>query len=127
LFRCLWLNAVTGYLAEIASFTNVEPSKMIDYQEKRDFYRMNMDCSAEYSVNGSGEKGEAIVKDLSSGGLLLWVKQELKPGSEVSIFLQPGSDITPPLNAKVEVIRCDPIENEQDTYAAACSMIEILD
>jgi hypothetical protein len=109
------------------SFTNVEPSEMIDYKEKRDFYRMIMDCSAEYSVNGSGEKGEAIVKDLSSGGLLLWVKEEVKPGSELSILLQPGSDITPPLNAKVEVIRCDPIEEEQDTYAAACSMVEILD
>jgi hypothetical protein len=100
---------------------------MIDYKEKRDFYRMAMDCTAEYKVNGSGKKSEAIVKDLSSGGLLLWVKQEIKPGSQVSVMLQPGSDITPPLNAKVEVIRCDPLESEDDTYAAACSMVEILD
>ncbi len=100
---------------------------MIDYKEKRDFYRMAMDCTAEYKVNGSGKKSKAVVKDLSSGGLLLWIKQEVKPGSQISIMLQPGSDITPPLNAKVEVIRCDPLANEEGTYAAACSMIEILD
>jgi len=99
---------------------------MIDYKEKRDFYRMALDCSAEYKVNGSGDKSEAIVKDLSSGGLLLWIKQEVKPGSEVSIYLQPGKDITPPLNAKAEVVRCDQVEDEQDTYAAACSIIEIM-
>ncbi len=100
---------------------------MIDYKEKRDFYRMTMDCTAEYKVNGSGKTSEAIVKDLSSGGLLLWVKQEIKPGSQISIELKPVKDITPPMNARAEVVRCDPLENEQDTYAAACSMIEILD
>jgi hypothetical protein len=100
---------------------------MIDYKEKRDFYRMAMDCTAEYKVNGSGKKSEAIVKDLSSGGVLLWIKQEVKPGSKISIMLKPGSDITPPLNAKLEVVRCDLLDDDKDTYAAACSMIEILD
>jgi hypothetical protein len=100
---------------------------MIDYKEKRDFYRMSMDCTAEYKVNGSSKKSEAIVKDLSSGGVLLWIKQEVKPGSQISIEVKPGKDITPPLNARVEVVRCDPLENEQDTYAAACAMLEILD
>ncbi|MEJ2530001.1 MAG: PilZ domain-containing protein [Gammaproteobacteria bacterium] len=100
---------------------------MMGYKEKRDFFRMTMDCTAEYKVNGSGKKSKAIVKDLSSGGLLLWIKQKVKPGSHISIELKPGKDITPPLNAKVEVVRCDPLENEKDTYAAACSMIEIMD
>ncbi len=100
---------------------------MMEYQEKRDFYRMTMDCTAEYKVNGSGKMSKGILKDLSSGGLLLWIKEEVKPGSQISVLLKPGKDITPPLNAKVEVVRCDPLENEKDTYAAACSMIEILD
>lgn len=114
-------------LVEIASFIILEQSTMIEYEEKRDFYRMALDCTAEYKVNGSGKKGKAIVKDLSSGGLLLWIKQEVKPGSQVEIMLKPGKDITPPLHAKVEVVRCDPLEDEKETYAAACSMIEILD
>jgi hypothetical protein len=99
---------------------------MIDYQEKRDFFRMPVDCTAEYKVNGSSEASEAVVKDLSSGGILLWIKQEVKPGSKISVELKPVKDITPPLNARVEVVRCDPLENEEHTYAAACSMVEIL-
>ncbi len=100
---------------------------MMEYTEKRDFHRMTIDSTAQFQINGSGKMDEAIVKDLSSGGILLWIKQKVKPGSELSIVIQPGKDITPPLHAKVEVIRCDPIEEGSDTYAAACSMLEILD
>ncbi len=100
---------------------------MIEYMEKRDFHRMALDCTAKIQVNGSGETDEAMVKDLSSGGILLWIKRQVEPGSQLSIKLQPGTDITPPLRAKAEVIRCDPVDEEPDTFAAACSMIEILD
>lgn len=100
---------------------------MMEYTEKRDFHRMAIDSTAQFQINDSGKMDEAIVKDLSSGGILLWTKQEVEPGSQLSILLQPGTDITPPLHAKAEVIRCDPLEEEPDTFAAACLMIEILD
>ncbi|MCP3669155.1 MAG: PilZ domain-containing protein [Gammaproteobacteria bacterium] len=100
---------------------------MMEYTEKRDFYRMALDCTAKFQINGSGEMDEAMVKDLSSGGILLWIKQQVEPGSQLSIQLQPGTDLTPPLHAKAEVMRCDPVEEEPDTFAAACSMVEILD
>jgi len=100
---------------------------MVEYKEKRDFHRMEIDRTAQFRINGSGEMNEAVVKDLSSGGILLWIKQQVEPGNQLSIMLQPGTDITPPLHAKTEVIRCDPIDEEPDTFAAACSMIEILD
>ncbi len=99
---------------------------MKEYAEKRDFHRMEIDSTAQIQINGSGEMDEAIVKDLSSGGILLWIKQKVQPGSQISILIEPGKDITPPLHAKVEVIRCDPIEEGSDTFAAACSMVEIL-
>jgi hypothetical protein len=100
---------------------------MMEYKEKRDFHRMAIDRTARFQVNSSGEMNEAMVKDLSSGGILLWMKQQVEPGSQLSIMLQPGTDITPPLHARAEVIRCDPVDQEPDTYAAACSMLEILD
>ena len=100
---------------------------MMEYKEKRDFHRMAIDSTAQFQVNGSGEMNEAVVKDLSSGGILLWIRQQVEPGSQLSILLHPGKDITPPLHAKAEVIRCDPVDEESDTFAAACSMLEILD
>jgi len=98
---------------------------MMEFKEKRDYHRMAIDRSAQFKVKGSGEVGEAIVKDLSSGGILLWTRQQVKPGSKLSIVLQSGTDLTPPLHAKAKVIRCDPVDEEPDTYAAACTMIEI--
>lgn len=100
---------------------------MMEYTEKRDFHRMEIDSTAQIQINGSGKTDEAIVKDLSSGGILLWIKQKVDPGCQLSIMLQPGTDITPPLHATVEVIRCDPLAEGSDTFAAACSMIEILE
>ncbi len=100
---------------------------MMEYKEKRDFYRMKIDHTAQFQVNGSGEMTEATVKDLSSGGILLWMGQQVEPGSQLSILIQPVKDITPPLHAKAEVVRCDPVEEEPDTFAAACTMLEILD
>lgn len=100
---------------------------MREYREKRDFYRMAIDHTAQFQISGSGEMKQAVVKDLSSSGILLWIKQQVEPGSQLSIQLHPVNDITPPLHAKAEVIRCAPVDDEPDTFAAACSMVEILD
>ncbi|MCP4992996.1 MAG: PilZ domain-containing protein, partial [Gammaproteobacteria bacterium] len=42
---------------------------MLDYSEKRSFPRMTVDCAAHYQVDGSDQEGQAIVKDLSAGGV----------------------------------------------------------
>jgi len=41
---------------------------MVEYKEKRDFHRMEIDRTAQFRINGSGEMNKAVVKDLSSGG-----------------------------------------------------------
>ncbi len=99
---------------------------MLDYSEKRDFPRMAVDCPAQFRLEGSDKTDGAIVKDLSGGGILLWVDQPVEPGSQLSIVVTPGKSITPPLHAKVKVERCFPLEEEEGTYAAACSILELL-
>jgi hypothetical protein len=99
---------------------------MLEYSEKRDFPRMAVECPAQFRLEGSDKVDGAIVKDLSGGGVLLWVDQAVEAGSELSIMVMPGKNITPPLHAKLEVIRCFPLEEEEGTYAAACSILELL-
>jgi hypothetical protein len=99
---------------------------MLDYSEKRDFPRMAVECPAQFRLEGSDKIDGAIVKDLSGGGVLLWVDQEVEAGSQLSIVVTPSNAITPPLHAKVEVIRCFPLEEEEGTFAAACTILELL-
>ncbi len=100
---------------------------MQDYSEKRDFPRMAVDCPAQFRLEGSDKVDGAIVKDLSGGGVLLWIDQQVEPGSQLSIVITPGNDITPSLHAKVEVIRCIPLEDEESSFAAACTISQLLD
>ncbi len=101
---------------------------MQDYSEKRDFYRMSVDCAARYRQVDGELNGNAIVKDLSSGGMLLWTDGAVTPGAQLNIEVLPGKNITPPLHAVVSVIRCDPIEGENGvSHSAACSIEKMLD
>lgn len=78
----------------------------LDYSEKRDFFRMNLDCNMEYSVNGSGNKQCGYIKNLSGNGISFLAQQAVTPGTEVHVSIKPENAITPPLNVTVEVIRC---------------------
>jgi hypothetical protein len=83
-----------------------------DYSEKRNFFRMHLDCDMEYSLNGSDEKRCGIMKNLSGDGVLFLAEQEIEPGSEIYIAITPENTVTPPLSVTVEVLRCSPAEGE---------------
>ena len=84
-----------------------------DYSEKRNFYRMNMNCDMEYSVNGSGQKQCGMLKNLSGDGVLFVTETEVAPGTEIHISITPENSVTPPLNVTVEVLRCEAAESDR--------------
>lgn len=84
----------------------------LDYSEKRDFFRMNLDSEMEYSVNDSGKQCGHI-KNLSGNGISFLAPQAFTPGTEVHVSIKPGNAITPPLNVTVEVTRCNDAGNKQ--------------
>ena len=99
---------------------------MQEYSEKRDFPRMSVDCAARYRVDGSPSVHTAIAKDLSGGGLLMWIDGPLDPGSQLEVEIQPGKDITPPLYLTVAVVRCDPRGADAGAgFAIACSIVKM--
>lgn len=85
----------------------------LDYSEKRDYFRMNLDCNMEYSVNGSDNKQCGFIKNLSGNGISFLAEKELTPGTEVQVSIKPENTITPPLDLTVEVVRCIPGDNNQ--------------
>lgn len=98
---------------------------MLEYDDKRNFRRMCMDCNASYQIDG-GASGEALVKDLSAGGVLLWGDQELVADTRMLVTVKPVNQITPPLNAQVRVVRCSPCEDPGYAWAIACEMLGIV-
>ena len=98
---------------------------MLDYNEKRNYPRMDIECPARFEVVGEASGG-AIVKNLSGGGVLLWIEQALEPGTELKIEIKPVSDITPPMTAELKVLRCTPVEEGSGSFAVAARISRIL-
>ena len=82
---------------------------MQDHSEKRDFPRMIMDCPARYRLYGSSSMVTGIAKNLSGGGIMLQVEEEVEPGSRLSVEIHPGKNIKSSIDMVVEVNRCDPV------------------
>jgi len=88
-----------------------------DYSEKREYYRMNMNCTVEYSVNGSGKTQSALLKNLSGDGVMIELDHRVEPGTEIKLSINPEQSVTSPLNVTVEVLRCEESESDQFTVA----------
>ena len=83
----------------------------VDYTEKRNFFRMNMECNAEYTVDDSGSQKTGKVKNLSGDGMSIIIDQPIELGAELRVSIQPANTVTPPLNIVMEVLRCEAKES----------------
>jgi len=88
-----------------------------DYSEKRNFFRMNIECNAEYTINGSGNTKSGFVSDLCGDGVSIIADESVEPGTEVRISIQPENEVTPPLDIVMEVLRCE--QHDQENYLLA--------
>ena len=100
---------------------------MLDSNEKRDFPRMAMECPASFAVAGQNGNSGAIVKNLSGGGVLMWIEGEVEPGTLLDIEVTPVNAITPSMKARMKVLRCTPVDGAEGQFAVACMMEELLD
>jgi len=90
---------------------------LTDHAEKRNFFRMNLECTAEYIINGSGNKKSGVISDLSGDGISLIADQSVEPGTEVRVSITPENDVTPPLEVIMEVLRCE--QQDSESYLLA--------
>jgi hypothetical protein len=99
---------------------------MLDYREKRAFPRMNVDCPAKIRLHGDASARGAIVKNLSGGGVLIWLDQPMEQGRVFDITVEPGTDLTPSLDARVKVTRCTRLAQGEGSFAIACQIEQLL-
>ena len=98
---------------------------MQDYDEKRNYPRMAIECPASFQIIDGGGGG-AIVKNLSGGGVLMRMDIECPKDAEMKIEIKPVNDITPPMVAEVKVIRCTPVDEQNGSFEVACEINRLL-
>ena len=81
-----------------------------DYSEKRNFIRMFIDAPIEYCASGSDNWQKGTGKDLSATGIAFIANEDYSEGDLIEVKLKPATDVTPPLEATVKVIRSEPYE-----------------
>jgi hypothetical protein len=77
-----------------------------DYQEKRNYIRMQMDVPASISLTHEGNVVQARCLDLSGNGMLIMSPEAFEDGTEFDIVISSTQPNLPPLEAKVKTTRC---------------------
>ena len=97
---------------------------MNDFVEKRDFFRMGINCPAQFRIQGAAELTDGQVMNLSAAGLLIVAPLEISPGTKLTIRIAPVQAITPPFSATAHVVRSVP--TGEGTFEIACAIESIL-
>ena len=79
-----------------------------DYEEKRNFPRMRLNCEASVTDPQSGESFKTMVINLSGGGALFNAEQDFRVGSRLDLCVESATGDRPPFEARIKVIRCEP-------------------
>lgn len=95
-----------------------------DYEEKRDFARMGMECPASFSIDGEGATYQAVATDLSATGMQLNCATAVAEGSVMMVVVTPEQAIVPPLQAKAEVVRCH--DTGSGSYQLGLKILEMM-
>lgn len=93
-----------------------------DFDEKRSFPRMSVNCDIELTHADSGARSYAVCRDLSGGGVMFISDQELAVDSSFEMMLNGGPG-TEPLRANIRIIRCEP---EGEHFQVATRIEQIL-
>ena len=76
-----------------------------DFEEKRDFIRMCVECPMSFTRLGDTTVHGATAKDLSGSGLGFSTTQALRLGELLTVRVAPDKSVVAPLQAEVEVVR----------------------
>lgn len=84
-----------------------------EFEEKRDFMRMMVDCEVHCRSADGGTEYSGRVKNLSGQGLLFTSERELAVGERLELVIQAQGGFAAPLEASAEVVRVDVVEPGQ--------------
>ncbi len=78
---------------------------MLEYDEKRSYIRMEIDCDITYRLADSDEVHHGRCSSISGAGVLFISDRFFDPGKAMEINVIPKNTVTPSMTAFIEVIR----------------------
>lgn len=97
---------------------------MLEYSEKRAYFRRATDCRMTYKFPDSEREYTATCINLSGTGILFKARDELEPGRALEIRIRPENSTCPSITAFIEIVRSDPIEDHQYEVAGSIKGIK---
>ncbi|MCF6337573.1 MAG: PilZ domain-containing protein [Gammaproteobacteria bacterium] len=77
----------------------------MDYEEKRDFIRMNTEHVLQFRKTSSTEIQQGVCCNLSATGIMFTTEQEILPGTELAVTITPQNSVVSPFDATITVVR----------------------
>lgn len=102
----------------------LEVMSMLEQGERRKFVRMETECKMSYRFPQAEQSHESVCHNLSGAGLMFTANHDMDPGQALEIKISPANEVTPPLEAFVEVLRCSDLGAGQYQVAAQIKAIK---
>lgn len=96
---------------------------MLEYDEKRNYIRMEIDCDITYKPADDDEVKTGRCTSISGAGLSFVADSPFDPGVALEVCVKPKSAVTPPMTAYIEVVRCT--EKDVGSYEIAATIESI--
>lgn len=96
---------------------------MLEYDEKRNYIRMEVDCDMTYKLADSDEIFQGRCSSISGAGVSFIAEQFFAPGKAMEINITPQSFVTPPMTAFIEIVRS--AKRDDGRYEIAASIKSI--
>ncbi|OOG28117.1 pilus assembly protein PilZ [Thioalkalivibrio denitrificans] len=97
---------------------------MREFEEKRGFHRMELNCRVTLILSDESETLEAEGRDLSAQGFSFHADRHFEPGARLEVTISPENAVVRPLRARLEVVRAQP---EGDGYLVGTRILEMLE
>lgn len=97
---------------------------MQDYDEKRSYIRMNVDCDITYKLANTYESKTGRCLSISGAGLSFIAECPFQPGVAMEVTVLPKNTLTPPMTAYIEVVRYEDLGNNCYQIAATIQSIK---
>ena len=98
---------------------------MTDYDEKRDFVRMNIQAEVTYTIkNSDGQSHHGISLDLSATGMYMTSDFAPAVDDELEIVMNPNGDRLPPFIATARVLRVTADEKNATKFKMSVELIK---
>ncbi|PKM11974.1 MAG: pilus assembly protein PilZ [Gammaproteobacteria bacterium HGW-Gammaproteobacteria-10] len=97
---------------------------MLEYDEKRNYIRMNVECELTYKLVDSNDIFKGTCTSISGAGISFLADLSFEPGKAMEINITPKNTITPPMTAYIQVVRATKQDDGRYEVAGAIKSIK---